>query len=296
LALALCLACAPVHAVVIQDSLWQSQGGTQSQPWAGFGANLKLAAEPQFRAVLALSRDGETWGEASGIWIGNDAGHAYLLTSAHIFEIPPAVDTYVVRAPDGKILHADKVWMHPQWGGDFDTRTGHDLVILRLAEPLHTAGPPPALYDGDDEAGQLITFVGFGSRGIGSTGEEARFYRGSDKAAAQGVVDQVVDLLSPLPADADGGNYLGVWLPRADGSLANPYGGSRTPATPLVGLLGSGDSGGGAWMSLGASWVVVGVNSNGSGNASYGDTSWFTRVSAQKAWIQKIFPGAHFNH
>lgn len=285
----------PAPAVVIQDSLWRDEGGGKGREWAGFGANLRLAAEPQFRAVLALSEDGRTWGDASGTWIGNDAGHAYVLTSAHIFELPARADAYVVRTPGGKILAADRVWVHPRWNGDFDSRTGFDLAILRLGEPLAEAGPPPVLYGGTGEAGRLITFVGFGSRGIGSTGEEDRFHRGSDKAAAQGVVDEVAELASPPPRDGDSGNYLSVWLPREDGGLANPYGGSNKPATPLAGLLGSGDSGGSAWMPRGNDWVVVGVNSNGSGNASYGDSSWFTRVSPLRDWITRIFPGARFS-
>jgi hypothetical protein len=282
------------QAVVIQDSLWRQEGGARGREWAGFGANLRLAAEPQFRPVLALSTDGETWGEASGTWIGNDARHAYVLTSAHVFEPPAKPDDYVVRAPGGLVLKADRVWLHPQWNGDFDERCGYDLAIIRLRRPLADAGPQPALYGGTGEAGALLTFVGFGSRGIGSTGEADRYYKGSDKAAAQGVVDQLEEAVQPLPVGDDAGNYLGVWLGREDGSLENPYGGSNRPATPLAGLLGSGDSGGSAWMKLKDEWVIVGVNSNGDGNASYGNSSWFTRVSFHQKWIRSIFPGARF--
>lgn len=293
--LAVVAATAPAFAVVIQDSLWRREGGTRSKAWAGFGASLRLAAEPQFRSVLALSTDGESWGEASGTWIGNDDEHAYILTSAHIFEKPAKPGDYVVRLPDGSIAKPDRLWMHPGWNGSTDERTGYDLTILRLKRPVEDAGSPPVLYGGDGEAGKLITFVGYGSRGIGSTGEQDRYYQGSDKAAAQGVVDQWVDLADPMPRNDDGGNYLGIWLGREDGSLSNPYGGDDKPANPLVGLLGSGDSGGSAWMKVGGQWVIVAVNSNGSGTASYGDSSWFTRVSPHRDWIRKIFPGARFS-
>lgn len=159
-------------AVTILDSTWREEGGAKGRESAGFGAHLRLAAQPQFRAVLALTTDGESWGEASGTWIGNDDKHAYILTSAHIYELPAKPAAYSVRSPDGRILQPDRIWVHPQWNGDTDTRTGFDLVVLRLPAPLQSAGASPLLYGGQAEAGQLITFVGFGSRGIGSTGEK----------------------------------------------------------------------------------------------------------------------------
>mgnify|MGYP003335110752 CR=1 FL=1 len=180
---ALALLAPPAQAVVILDSTWQQEKGPQGPDGAGFAAHLRLAAEPPFQAVLALASDGRTWGEASATWIGNDDSHAYLLTAAHIYDRPGKPGDYVVRGPDGQVLQGDRLWLHPQWNGDSETRTGFDLAILCLPAPLTNAGPPPLLYAGRGEAGQLITFVGFGSRGIGSTGQQDRFYRGSAKAA-----------------------------------------------------------------------------------------------------------------
>lgn len=283
-------------AVVILDSTWREEGGRKGREWKGFGAALALAAEPQFAGVLALSSDGESWGEASGTWIGNDdRGRAYILTAAHIFEDTPHADDYVVRTPDGRTVAVERLWVHPRWNGDLDTRSGCDLVILRLAQPIEGAGQPPVLYAGDDEAGRLLTFVGYGSRGIGSTGERDRFQRDEEKAAAQGVVDEFVPPEDPIPdEDEDAGNYLGIFLPKEDGSIENPYGGRDRPANRLVGLLGSGDSGGSAWMQFGGRWVLVAVNSNGDGDGAYGESSWFARVSPHRAWISRIFPGARF--
>ncbi|HLO78211.1 MAG TPA: peptidase S1 [Magnetospirillum sp.] len=285
----------PGGAVTALDGTWRAEGGGKGHEADGFGAHLRLAAEPQFRAVLALSTDGKTWGEASATWIGNDATHAYVLTAAHIYELPAKVNAYVVRGPDGTVWRPDRLWVHPQWNGDTETRTGYDAAILRLPKPLEGMGAPPVLYGGQGEEGKLITFVGFGSRGIGSTGEADRFYTGSAKAAAQGVVDQWVGLAPGRKSKGDVGNYLGVFFPKEDGSIANPYGGARKPATSLVGLLGSGDSGGSAWMPLKGGWVLVGINSNGDGTARYGDSSWFARVSALRPWITEVFPGAHFS-
>ncbi len=284
----------PAAAVVILDSTWRAQGGAKGREAAGFGAHVALASEPQFDPVVALGSNERTWGEASGTWIGNHDGRGYILTAAHIFDLPGDPGDYRVRTPGGRVLRADRLWIHADWDGDLEYRTGLDLAVLRLSAPVTDAGPPPLLYAGDGEAGKLITFVGFGSRGIGSTGEQDRFYRGSHKVAAQGVVDYWMALVSPSPGDADHGNYLGVFLPREDGGVPNPYGGASKPASPLVGLLGSGDSGGSAWMRSGAAWVIVGVNSNGTGTAQYGDTSWFARLAPHRRWISGIVPGVRF--
>lgn len=172
--------------------------------------------------------------------------------------------------------------------------TGVDVAIVRLEAPVTDAGPAPVLYAGNAEQGRTITFVGFGTRGIGSVGEDERYNRGSGKAAAQGVVDEAVALRRGSVRMEDPGNYLTVFLPREDGSVANPNGGTRRPVSRLAGLLGSGDSGGSAWMPHGDGWAIVGINTSGDGNAQYGDNSWFVRVSGVRPWIASVFPQARF--
>jgi len=139
--------------------------------------------------------------------------------------------------------------------------------------------------------------AGAQARGGSSSRSGAEFRVGPARDAADGATGadhQWVDIADPVPRDDDGGNYLGVFLPKEDGSIANPYGGARKPATRLVGLLGAGDSGGSTWMRLGSRWVIVGVNGNGTGKARYGDSSWMARVSPHRDWIVGRFPGARF--
>ncbi|MGQ9370004.1 agenet domain-containing protein [Azospirillum sp. ST 5-10] len=270
-----------VPAVVILDSTWRAEGGAPGREADGFGAHLRLAGEPQFRALMALSYDGGTvWGDGSATWIGNDGGHGYALTSAHLFD-EAAAEEVLFRTDGGTVLAADRVWIHPGYDPEED-RTGMDAAVVRLVRPVTDAGPPPPLYAGTAERGRTITFVGFGMRGIGSTGEDERFHRGSAKAAAQGVVRDA----APLRRSAeDPGNHLSIVLPREGEGEAVP---------PLSGLLGSGDSGGSAWMPVEGRWAVVGINTSGDGNAGYGDTSWFARVSGLGPWIASVFPAARF--
>lgn len=291
----------PAGAVIILDSTWAAEGGKPGAEAAGFGAHIALANEPQFDALISFSSDGDTWGECSGTWIGNDAQKdvAYVLTAAHCFEASTKATMYAYRTQGGTVLTGIDTVIHPDWNGSFDARTGYDLAIVRLKGRVTDGGPQPAIYAGRHEKNRVLTFVGFGDRGTGSSGDDDAYYDASsqreEKAAAQGRIDQLVEAVTPLPKGRkkDSGNYLGVFLPKEDASIPNPYGGPATPVSRLAGLLGSGDSGGSAWLQLGdGRWAIAGVNSNGSGDANYGDTSWFVRVSTNAEWIASVFPDA----
>ena len=41
-------------------------------------------------------------------------------------------------------------------------------------------------------------------------------------------------------------------------------------------------------------WAIVGINANGTGNATYGEHSEFARVSGLRDWILRLAPGARF--
>lgn len=293
---ALCLTLAtavptPAPAVIILDSTWAEEGGHEDDPAAGFDAAIALARQPQFDALVALaSNGGSGWGACSGTWIGNDDEHGYVLTAAHCFsEEAPALD-FRVRSRGGSEFEVVDAAIHENWV-DTGSTTGYDIAILVLDAPVHDAGRPPTLHGGDGELGRLLTFMGYGSRGIASIGQHDDYHDGeATPAAAQGLVDVV----KGDGDDEDTGNYLGVFLPAEDGSIENPYGGATTPGSRLAGLLGSGDSGGPAFMQVGGRWVLAGVNSNGSGNAEAGQTSWFVRVAGKRDWILEHAPVARF--
>ncbi len=291
---------APAQAVIILDTTWAEEGGEVGSEGAGFGAAIELANQPQFDALISFSTDGATWGSCSGTWIGNDGDVAYVLTAGHCFGPDDTAARYSYRTQGGTVLEGVDLTMHPDWTGNLAWRTGYDLAIVTLNGPVEDGGDPPAIYAGTGEKDQLLTFVGFGSRGIGSVGQDAAYYAAEtqrdEKAAAVGLVEAVEEAVAPLPeGDVDAGSYLGVVLYAEDGSVENPYGGANTPVSRLAGLLGSGDSGGSAWIETAdGGWAIAGINSNGTGNAAYGNKSWFVRVSAQRDWIASVYPGATF--
>lgn len=281
----------PAGAVIVLQSTYDREG---------YGPAEALAAQPQFRATMELSGKEESL--ASGTWIGNDARHGYILTAAHNFcqNFPP--DGYNYVAMDGAVYQANAVTVHTDYNCGKDEneesgREGFDIAIVELSAPVVGVGPPPTLYDGRAEAGQTLTFLGFGMRGAARKGESEP--SPEIAAAAQGRIDDVEEVVDPLPRlGTDAGNYFEIYLPREDGSVANPFTGAEgeKPVSRLAGLLGTGDSGGGAWIEIGGRWLLAGVNQSGTGEAQYGDSSDFMRVSPHKAWIADTFPGARFGH
>ncbi|SKA31654.1 Trypsin [Enhydrobacter aerosaccus] len=262
-------------AVVIMDSAWHANG---------FRSHIALAQQPQFAPLVAFSEDeGEEWDDASGTWVGNFGGIGYVLTAGHCFKNGEPADHYLYRTNSGAIHEGSKLFMHPLYNGDGDTRSGYDVAIVGLDGEVNDAGPPPVLYAANIQRGDRIVFVGFGSRGTGSLGEQGRFDDPTDnKTAAEATIDKVMLPVRPVPEEDDAGNWLRITLrPESEG-------GNR-----MDGILGGGDSGGSAWIQRGGRWFIAGVNVTGSGD-KYGDHSYFTRLIGVQPWLQSILPGLRF--
>lgn len=281
---------APANAVIILDSTYKAEG---------YKAAEALAAQPQFAAVFAFCDSiDDGCGNASGTWIGNDDAHGYILTAAHNFDGGYGIDTWAYRSKEGRYYKASAVTIHPNYTRVVATdeaneiSLGFDIAVVTLTEPVNDAGPQPLLYANEDELGQTLTYVGYGSRGTAGAGEDQTIAAGTVAAAAQGVVEFIEPLELSAAGGADG-NFINVFLPREDGSVESPFSQETgiKPVSKYAGLLGSGDSGGSAWIETDDGWAIAGINGNGSGNAQYGDTSGFARVSGHIAWITGIFPG-----
>lgn len=270
----------PANAVIILDSVWEEYGGAEGNEAAGFEIHEAIAMEPQFASIFGL-HNGESY-LGSGTWIGNDEEHGYILTAAHNFDgsnPDPNAWTYWSRAGTG--YEGVEVHIHPGYDPEDDSTSGYDLAIVVLSTPVTDAGKQPMLYAGDSELGQIITITGYGSRGIGSVGEADEFYdfEAETPAAANNIVDEV--------DGPNGENNLIVDLDSEDGSINTT--GEPGPVDALEGILGSGDSGGAAWMETSKGWAIVATNTWGD-DAVYGSISGFSRISTQLDWIAEIYP------
>lgn len=270
----------PGGAVVILDSTWQANGGTEDTPAEGFAAHVALAMEPQFAAIFGL-HDGSSYG-GSATWIGNDGDHGYLLTAAHNFgdDADPSAWTYWSR--EGTGYEGIALHIHPGYDPDDDSTSGYDMAIVVLDTPVTDAGRQPRLYAGRAELGRVVTITGYGSRGTGSTGETDDHYdfEGETPAAARNMVDEV---------DGENGtNSLIIDFDNEDADASVM--GDAEPVDAMEGILGSGDSGGAAWIETRQGWAIVATNTWGD-DSVYGSISGLSRVSTQLDWIASIFPG-----
>ena len=275
----------PAPAVVILDSTWEDQGGSLDDPAQGYSAHVALAMQPQFAAIFGL-HDGEGYG-GSATWIGNDEDHGYLLTAAHNFDGGAGAQSWIYWSRAGTAYQGVEVQIHPAYDPDDEDSAGYDMAIITLDGPVTDAGRQPRLYDGQDELGRVVTITGYGSRGLGSTGEGDDWYdfEGETPAAARNVVDEV---------DGENGeNNLIVDFDDDAGEASVT--GDAAPVDELEGILGSGDSGGASWLRTNSGWVIAATNTWGD-DSVYGSISGFSRVSTQLDWIASVFPGIRTAH
>ena len=163
---------------------------------------------------------------------------------------------------------------------------GSDVAILTLsgAVPANIA-TPFALADATTTlTGFSVATVGFGGRGVGSTGAT-----GFDGVRRGGT--NVLDRYG-APVDSSS-SFTGSNIFSTD--FDNPLGtsntlgwlGSQAAATSFEATTAGGDSGGPLLIDNGGQWTLVGVLSGGTTNNSvYGDISWWTGLAPFRTQIE----------
>lgn len=227
---------------------------------------------PQFLAV--------GWMEGcTATWLGEDPRHTYLLSAAHCVNAPVGRATAVRRTFldwRGRIVAQGDGWAArpPAWTElGYRDRFGDDLVVLRLprvatpTDPWGQALTPPTMADTDLLAGEGISFVGYGDRGVGPQYRIA----GSKEARAWG--ESVVGGFF----FGDRGLYL-RFEPRAD--------------SPSWAFPSFGDSGATLWRLQQGRWQMSGVHAAVS---QLPERNHWVAIGAHlpryASWVRSIFPG-----
>lgn len=231
-----------------------------------------------FVELAIPGRDGiPVIGNGGGTLIGPD----WVVTAAH------AAEPIMVGHPRSRVERAhsvlvngvpyqiERIVLHPDWSGpgaDIAEAAATDIALIKLSTPV-VGGRPACLYSRSDEAGKVVTLVGSGIFGDGTTGPVGGAER--DIGTLRGSTVTVDRTLS----DA----RLIAWTFR---------GPDDPDATRLEGISGPGDSGGPALLMDGDRLCIAGVSSsqdgNGHGEGRYGVREFYPRISHYRSWLLAV--------
>lgn len=153
----------------------------------------------------------------------------------------------------GQTYSTNRVISHPQYN---DATLANDIAIFQLSQPVANITPSP-INRTTPTVGQLLTLVGFGGGGNGTTGHTGDF---GTKRVGTTPIDGVAPTLISWRFDNN----------------------NESNTAP-------GDSGGPAFLQINGNYVVAGVTSGGDrADAGIGDNSFDTRVDAFASWIDSI--------
>lgn len=179
----------------------------------------------------------------------------YVLTAGHCAEGLTATQG---RFTIGGVKYStSRIFVHPNYNGNLiGSDSANDLAIFELSQPVQGITPSP-LYRQSPVVGQLLTLVGFGAGGTGSSGHNGDFG---------------IKRVGTTPIDGVSSRLI-TW------SFDNNSESNTAP----------GDSGGPAFILANGFYYLAGVTSGGDrADAGLGDNSFDTRVDAYAGWIDSI--------
>jgi secreted trypsin-like serine protease len=244
---------------------------TAASPWAGVGSVLT------------------PYGTFSGTLIAP----GYVLTAAHVansWASNPSAVTFQLNAGATIRITAQQIYVNPSYTGvaAADNIVHNDIAIIRLSDPAPAGVPSYSLYSSAITAGTTMKLVGYGVSGDGTTGATI-----SSDPAVKRTGGNNADVLLPYGATHD------VYMFDFDGPTfaSNAIGmdvlSHASLGENVEGTVGSGDSGGAAFVFDGGAWKLVGVNTF-QGSVGIGDAGFFGSIgggmllSAQASWINSV--------
>ncbi|HIF9341115.1 TPA: trypsin-like serine peptidase [Photobacterium damselae] len=266
----------PAFAIVINEEVFKDNGGdVNNVPQSIKYANNDLRERSFSNEFLAV---GSIPG-CTATWIGNDTkGWSYILTAAHCVSYKDTVNEVWSRFTswDGRVIAKGSGYSYvpkerinvPAGFGGAST----DIAILQLPTTdiiLDKAGNPvskPVLYDGDQELGKTVSFVGYGSWGVGLNGSGGyQPEKGPRRLYGESVIDAIFEQNHGIAA-----RY-------------HPTGNSKKWAR-----IAPGDSGSAWWQEHKGVNTIIATTNGGSARESTG-----ARVSQYIDWIRSVYIDAN---
>jgi secreted trypsin-like serine protease len=244
---------------------------TASSPWAGVGSVLT----------------------SNGTFSGTLIAPNYVLTAAHVvagIAGNPSAVTFQMNAGASVQIAAQQIFVNPGYTGvaASDGIVHNDLAIIRLGDLAPAGVPYYSLYSPAVTTGTTLKLVGYGTGGDGLTGATIL-----NDPTVKRTGENKADILLPYGATHD------VFMYDFDGpSFASNAFGANVAANATLGAnveatVGSGDSGGAAFVFDNGTWKLAGVNtftgSVGIGAPGfYGSIGGGMLLSAQSTWINSV--------
>jgi hypothetical protein len=253
-----------------------------------------------FDGVVRISAGGYT---GTGVLLFDGCA---VLTAAHLLqraENAPALSaTVFFETVSGNVaLTSEKIQVMP----DYDVvDNNHDLALIWLPHPAPVTAERYEIYRASDELGSVMTLVGYGLPGTGSSGMldfPGAYYRLKALNSADADAGTLKEAL---------GSLLG-WTPEPDTQLVADFDDGQEEHDALgqllavadlgygidEGLITSGDSGGPAFITgkiAGIASYTAGLYSENATpdidaitNSSFGEVSVWQRVSHYQQWIDQ---------
>ncbi|HND53542.1 MAG TPA: trypsin-like serine protease, partial [Pirellulaceae bacterium] len=192
---------------------------------------------------------------SGGFCSGTLIAPRYALTAGHCGE--GVANTAGRFSVGGQNYATSRVIVHPSYNNQ---SLANDIAIFELNQAV-TGVTPSAIFRGTPQVGQVLTLVGFGAGGTGTTGHTNDF---GTKRVGRTPIDGVEPTVIRWNFDNN----------------------TESNTAP-------GDSGGPAFLTVNQVDYVAGVTSGGTrDDAGIGDQSFDTRVDAFATWIDSIVGGS----
>jgi len=266
----LLLAAQPARAIVFQDAAAQT---------AGQGASQAFLA-PEARLVVSLSNS--TLAGCSGSLL---AGGQYVLTAAHCVtgdaNTLSANNISLTFVHTGLTVNAANYIVDPMWNGSISN--GGDLALIKLDTAITTIAGYP-IYAASSVVGSVVTMVGYGLTGVGSTG-----YTSGTFGTLYYGANQYDGVYSDVPS------VYGFDFDKLGSTAFNTFGGNAVGSNEV--MIAPGDSGGGSLLNLDGIWQLVGVHDfigcetvGCTPNSSFGQVGGDTALFANVDWLHSVIP------